>query len=120
MRSEIESALRQVDLLPLFKSIVSAEDVSRSKPGTEGYVRALQELNSLAPLPERLFHPHEVLAVEDTPLGIEAATGTGLVTLGVAHTYDAEDLAFADAVVESLAVVNVDSLAGRLQEATRR
>ena len=119
LRGEIEAALRQEGILELFKTVVSAEDAGESKPSPAGYLRALQALNSLPPLPERLFHPHEVLAIEDTPLGIEAAAAAGLVTLGVAHTYAAEALSAADRVVGRLAEVDPRSLAASFQEATR-
>ncbi|MEE2777716.1 MAG: HAD family phosphatase [Acidobacteriota bacterium] len=117
---EIESALRQAELFEVFKSIVSAEDVAQPKPSPAPYLRALQDLNALPPLPERLFHPHEVLAVEDTPVGITAAAGAGLATLGVAHTHDAGELSSADAVVQTLMAVKMEDLQARLQEATRR
>ena len=48
-----------------------------------------------------------MLAVEDTPAGISSAAANGLATLGVAQTFDAEELAAADQVVESLAEVSL-------------
>jgi beta-phosphoglucomutase len=67
LREEIEGALEQESLLSCFKVLVAAEDVERGKPDPEGYRMVLAELNSRAPLPERLLHPHEVTAVEDSP-----------------------------------------------------
>ena len=73
LRSEIEPALRQEGIDQLFKVVVAAEDVERSKPDPEGYRRGVHELNSQPPLPARLFHPHEILAIEDTPVLDELA-----------------------------------------------
>src|SRR6185295_6070598 len=70
---EVEGALRQSSILDLFKVLVTAEDVTEGKPHPEGYLKALEGLNSQPPLPERLLHPHEVLAVEDSPAGLAAA-----------------------------------------------
>ena len=56
----------------------------------------------MPPLPERLIHPHEVLAVEDSPAGLAAAAEVGLVTLGVAQSHPAARLQEADAVADSL------------------
>lgn len=118
LRREVEGALRQESIGHLFKSIVAAEDVGEGKPSPEGYRRALEELNGLPPLPERLFHPHEVLAIEDSLRGIEAASAAGLVTLGVAHSYPQAELA-ADVVVASLADVTLEELQLQLAEASR-
>ena len=72
---------------------------------TEGYRKALESLNVVPPLPQRLIHPHEVLAVEDTPRGLRAAWSAGLATLGIAHTFPREDLSMADVVADGLSAV---------------
>lgn len=102
LSEEVESALRQAGLRDRFKVLVTADDVAEGKPDPEGYRRALEGLNSLPPLPERLLHPHEVLAIEDSPAGLSAAADLGLSTLAVAHTYPPQRLKMADAVAESL------------------
>ncbi len=110
LREEVEGALRQAEVRDRFKVLVTAEDVSASKPDPESYRLALAGLNSRPPLPERLIHPHEVLAVEDSPAGLESAAGAGLLTLGVAHTYSAAELAGARAVVDSLAGLTTERI----------
>jgi len=107
LREEVEPALRQAGLWDHFKTVVTAEDVDEGKPNPAGYLRALAEFNSRAPLPARLLHPHEVLAIEDSPAGLQAAAAAGLSTLGVCHTYPKSALADADQVVASLAEVGL-------------
>lgn len=102
LRDEVEGALEQLGVRRCFKCLVTAEDVDAAKPDPQGYRRGLESLNSLPPLPARLIHPHEVLAIEDTPAGLQAAAGAGLATLGVAQAYAAGKLDMADFVVESL------------------
>jgi beta-phosphoglucomutase-like phosphatase (HAD superfamily) len=119
LRAEVEGALRQAGVASLFKTLVAAEDVAEGKPHSEGYLRALDELNGLPPFPPRLFHPHEVLAIEDSPWGLEAAAGAGLVTLAVAHSYGRESLAPAHLVVDELAGLRLEALFESLAEATR-
>ena len=119
LRQELEGALQQAGIRDRFKSVVSAEDVRRGKPEPEGYRLAVEELNSRAPLPERLFHPHEILAIEDTVAGLEAAAGAGLVTLGVSHTLPLDTLARADFHVASLDGVTAAWLQERYLEASR-
>jgi beta-phosphoglucomutase len=119
-REEVEGALRQAGVRDRFKVLITAEDVQAGKPDPEGYRRALEALNALPPLPERLFHPHEVLAIEDSPTGLAAAADAGLPTLGVAHTYPAAELSRADAVAGSLRDLTLDRLESLLAAAGRR
>lgn len=110
LRDEIDGALRQAGLRELFKVVVAAEDVEESKPSPEGYEKALSALNSAPPLPERLVHPHEVLALEDSPAGLESAAAAGLVSVGVAQTYPASELGAAGAVVERCGDLSAERL----------
>lgn len=118
LRDEVEPALRQAGLRDHFKTVVTAEDVDEGKPDPGGYLRALAEFNSRAPLPARLLHPHEVLAIEDSPAGLQAAAAAGLSTLGVCHTYPESALADADQVVASLAEVGLPEVLALYAEAT--
>jgi len=121
LREEIEGALRQAGVRELFKAVVSAEDVEEGKPSPQGYALALQLLNAQPPLPARLIHPHEALAVEDTPPGIAAARGAGLVTLAIAHSHDTAALAAAraDALAERLEGLGLERLQALYAEASR-
>ncbi len=112
LRDEVEGALRQEGLRDCFNVLVTADDVASSKPDPEGYRRGISELNSVPPLPERLVHPHEIVAIEDTAAGVAAARGAGLTVVAVAHTYPAEDLADADRVVERIGDLTVEQLVG--------
>lgn len=102
LRSEIELALRQAGVRSEVKVVVAAEDVRRGKPAPDGYLRGLELLNATPPLPDRLLHPHEVLAIEDSPVGLRAAREAGLSTLAVLGSVPAGELADADLVVETL------------------
>lgn len=113
LRGEVLGALDQLGVRDRFKVVVAAEDVQRSKPDPEGYRRGLELLNTEPPLPERILHPHEVLAIEDSPAGLESAAAVGLATLGVAQTYDAEVLektGAADRITPSLRETTLDDL----------
>jgi HAD superfamily hydrolase (TIGR01509 family) len=110
LRQEIEDALDQLEVRARFKVVISAEDVEHSKPHPEGYRKALAALNGQPPLPQRLYHPHEVLAIEDTPGGLTAAAQAGLRTLAVAHTYPAEQLRDAEHVLPTLAEIDLAQL----------
>lgn len=110
LRDEVEGALAQERLRSAFKVLVTADDVAASKPDPEGYRRGVEALNTMPPLPERLLHPHEVLAVEDTPAGLAAARAVGLATLALAHTYPAGELAEADRVAPRIGDLTVEEV----------
>jgi len=113
LRDEVDGALRQAGVVDRFKSIVTAEDVAAGKPDPEGYRVALALLNTEPPLPERIVHPHDAVAIEDTPPGLVAAAAVGLGTVGVAQSWDATALAGADLVVASISELSPATLRRR-------
>ena len=60
-----------------------------------------------------------MLAIEDSPWGLEAAAGAGLVTLAVAHSYERGALVAADLVVQELVGLRLEALVDSLAEASR-
>ena len=64
------------ELTPLFDVVVWGDDVERSKPDPEGYLRALELLGADAA---------EALAFEDSATGRQAALAAGLTVLEVPH-----------------------------------
>lgn len=64
------------DLTPLFDVVVWGDDVARSKPDPEGYLRALELLGA---------DPAHSLAFEDSETGRQAALAAGLTVLEVPH-----------------------------------
>lgn len=108
LRGDMLPILERLDLLSRFALVVAAEDVSRGKPAPDGYERALDGLR--AEFPGRISNAGHVLAVEDTPHGIEAAHGAGLRALGVATSYPRERLRAADWVVPTLESVDAGLL----------
>ncbi len=116
LREEVVGGLEQAGIAALFKVLVAADDVERGKPDPEGYALALAAINGEPPLPARLIHPHECVAIEDSPAGLEAARACGLRTLGVAQTYPREALAQADAVIGQLDGFRLGELLERFPE----
>lgn len=116
-RVEIEASLRRGGreregsgdgdgIFGCFETIVSVEDVTRSKPDPEGYLLTLARLG---------VEPERAVAIEDTPRGIEAARGAGLLVVGVAQTVDAGRLCGADVVVPRLSALTAARLVGMLE-----
>lgn len=55
-----------------FRGVVTREDVTHGKPHPEPYLKASTMLG---------HHPHDVLAVEDSPTGVASAHAAGLMTI---------------------------------------
>lgn len=98
-RSEIEAVLNQHGLDSLFPSFVSSDDIDKSKPDPECFLRGLDLL-------QRAGHggltPGTCLAFEDSFRGVEAAKRAGMICVAVTHSYGAEELSEADRVLDSL------------------
>ena len=97
-RQEIVYILEQTDLTDCFHLVVSAEDVSKSKPDPECYRIGFRELDlartSRGHLP---MIQSECVVVEDSPPGVQAGKAAGLSVLGVTNTVPAEQLRAAGA-----------------------
>ena len=108
LRHEIETILATAELLNCFKSIVSAEDVTRGKPEPEIFLRALAALNAQhngAPISAA-----DCIVVEDSKEGIRGARRAGMKCLAVTNSHAAELLGEANAVVKSLEEVSLTFL----------
>ena len=104
-RSEIESTLGAAGLMDAIDLIVAAEDVPRGKPAPDGYVEA-----------HRLLAPElaagDVLAFEDTEVGVVSALAAGLRCIAVLGTMGADRLQAAERVVPELDPVVVREVLG--------
>lgn len=102
LRSDIDPILELLGITDYFEVIVTADDVSASKPDPECYALAFQRLLSSG-------HPtlsqETTMAIEDTPAGISSARSAGLQVCAVTNSYPAARLGEADCIVESLALL---------------
>lgn len=108
LRSDIEPVLRMLSLTDAFDCLVTAEDVAASKPDPASYRLAVQRLQQR--FPAAAIAADRVIAIEDTPAGIESARGAGLKVLAVTNSYPATDLSAADRVVAALSAISVEEL----------
>jgi HAD superfamily hydrolase (TIGR01509 family) len=96
-RPLIDAVLRAAQLEQCFQATVSSEEVARGKPAPDVYLEAARRLG---------VEPQRCAAVEDSHGGIRSAKAAGMRVLAIPNpTYppDAESLAQADVVLDSLA-----------------
>lgn len=109
VRSDIDPILRKLKLNRSFDVIVTAEDVSASKPDPASYILALERLAKA--FPAKKMAADHCVAIEDTPAGIAAASGAGLRVLALSNSYAPEKLDAAEEVVPSLKNIKKSDLA---------
>ena len=88
---EIEPLLAKENIGQFFKDVITANDITQSKPDPEGYLKGVAALK----LPRE-----KIVVIEDTPIGIQAAKSAGLACIAVCHTVTAEHLSQADLIVK--------------------
>ena len=108
LHAEIEAILEGAGLRRHFAAIVAADDVERSKPAPDSYVRAVELLSAEL---DRPASPSGFVAIEDSRWGIEAATAAGLPCVGITTSYGPEALPGASRIVSRLADVDREVLA---------
>lgn len=108
LRSDIMPILRQFGLTGVFDIIVTADDVTASKPDPACYTLTVQALARL--FPDKGISPERCLVIEDTPGGIAAARNAGLAVVGVTNSYPAERLTGTVRIVESLEELSLPDL----------
>ncbi|HWP43222.1 MAG TPA: HAD family phosphatase [Blastocatellia bacterium] len=99
LRHEIEMVLECGGVRHYFDAVISAEDVERSKPHPDPFLKAL---SAIAASRREEIAAAECLVIEDSVHGVRAARLAGMVCLAVTNSYDEAQLAEADRVVSSL------------------
>lgn len=97
LRDEVVSCLEMGGLDVYFDFIVTASDVTRSKPHPESYDKAFQFFKEKNPKLEKNL----VWVLEDSRAGIRSAKAAGLNSIGITNSVTAEYLTEADNVIQS-------------------
>jgi HAD superfamily hydrolase (TIGR01509 family) len=101
-REEIDAVLARLGVLGLAKTIVSADDVAKSKPDPESYRLVVERLGGVK--------AQECVAIEDTAWGVQSAVGAGVRVVAVCHSMTGAELAKAHRVVASTLDISLAEL----------
>ncbi|MCU1297250.1 MAG: haloacid dehalogenase superfamily protein [Acidobacteriaceae bacterium] len=107
--------LRTLQLLNLqngFAAVITGDDVSAGKPDPAAYRLAADRMN---------LRPDKLLALEDAPMGVQAAKAAGMRCIGVSSNGGAEALrrAGADYVIPDFLDLSMEKLVYQLGDGTR-
>jgi len=111
LRAEIGRILKVAGIADRFRFVVAAEDTERCKPDPEGYVKALERWNTLAPAGEALS-ANRCVVIEDSIAGVASAKAAGMRCVAVTHSYRADELSAADRIIDRMADFTPDLVAG--------
>lgn len=101
-RTWVQRHLEKRGLLEFFNVLVCREDTDYHKPSPVHYLTALKKLNC---------NPASSVAIEDSPLGIESAVGSGMYCIAVACSFtQSMDLSKAHKIEKSLEDVSFSRL----------
>ena len=93
-RPTVEKVLEHFDLGKYFKFRIGGDEVSKSKPEPEIFIKAAQQSGS---------KPENCLVIEDSSNGVKAAKSAGMNCIGYANSGTGnQDLSMADLVVQNL------------------
>ncbi|MBI5650022.1 MAG: HAD family phosphatase [Chloroflexi bacterium] len=96
-RNQVIAILNGLGITPRLRAIVAGDDVPRTKPAPDVYLRAAKQIG---------IAPAECVAVEDSATGVTAAKSAGMRAIAVPNQYTAhQDLSHADARVDQLTQV---------------
>ena len=97
-----EGVLENIKLAGYFSALVTADDITRSKPDPEIYRKAAEAL---------CLPPEECAAVEDAYFGVESAKGAGMKCIAFKNPDSGDqDLSRADFVVSSIWDIDLDKI----------
>lgn len=93
-RERVERELAGSGIAELVEAVITGEEVERSKPHPEIFLRAAQAIG---------VEPSVCAVVEDSLAGVEAGKRAGMTVFAVAQTFPGEELGEADEVLASIA-----------------
>lgn len=98
----IELALVELGIRPLFEGAISGHDVTRGKPDPQVFRMAGDRLG---------VQPQRCAVIEDAPAGIDAALAAGMVAVAVTTSHPATQLRKAQLIVDSLEELSPERMA---------
>jgi len=102
-REKMKMVLKLTGLLPYFEAIVTGEEVKRSKPAPDIFLKAAKKLE---------LQPEQCLVIEDAINGIKAAKNAGMKCIAITTTHPPEMLQEADLIIDTYEAVNFPNLCG--------
>jgi beta-phosphoglucomutase family hydrolase len=102
-RKKIEAVLSTLKIERFFDSVVSGEDVKKSKPDPQIFLLVSKRLG---------IKPENCLVIEDSQAGIDAARKAGMKSIGFVNKNFSYKLSGADLISDSIKKINIKMIRG--------
>ena len=100
LKSDINPILEQFKIKDFFKIIVTAEDVTKSKPDPESYKITFEKLIQI--YDQNIISKEYTAVIVDTPAGIQSALQNGLKIIAVTNSYPTSAFSNKHTVISTL------------------
>lgn len=97
----VELLLNSLKVKKYFDVIITAAEVSKSKPEPDVFLIAAKKVN---------VKPENCIVIEDAPVGIEAAKRADMKSIAITTTHDKNELSSADLIVKDLSFVSIKDI----------
>jgi len=97
----VELLLDTLKIKKYFDVIITAAEVSKSKPEPDVFLIAAEKVD---------VKPENCIVIEDAPVGIEAAKRAGMKSIAITTTHDEKELLIADLIVKDLSFVSIKDI----------
>ena len=84
MKLNVDFVLDNLNIRHYFNAVISGDDVAKSKPDAETYLKCAHALN---------MPPQQCLVFEDVPKGVESAANAGMKAVVITGLYSLEEFA---------------------------
>ena len=102
VRANIDFVVDALGYRPYFRTMVSGDEVRHAKPAPEIYLKAAEDLGT---------DPADVVAFEDSYVGIDAVKNAGMKCVAIASTFPIEKLTpLADLAVPTFEAISLEKL----------
>jgi len=102
VRNNIEVVMDKFDIRKYFEGYVSGQDVQKTKPNPEIFLKAAEKLD---------VSPEDCVVIEDAKHGVEAAKSAGMLCIAFKNLNSGnQDLSKADVVVDRMEEINIEMI----------
>ncbi len=100
-RMKMQMVMKKLNFLQYFDEVVTGEEVYKSKPAPDIFIRAAEKLR---------LDAKECIVVEDASTGVAAAKSAGMMCIAITTTHARDQLQHADLVIDNFKEIDFENI----------
>jgi len=100
-RMKMQMVMKKLNFLQYFDEVVTGEEVHKSKPAPDIFLRAAEKLK---------LDANECIVIEDASTGVTAAKSAGMTCIAITTTHARDQLQHADLVIDSFKEIDFEDI----------